>query len=104
MENLNKKPANVVRYNEQNKDKNVHICLNVETHKGFNTFEGCVASGASAHMCNDEKYFIKLNKWKLNSVALADGSNLLIQGVDTVKFKTAESNKQLEDVHFVPGL
>lgn len=62
MENLNKKPANVVRYNEQNKDKNVHICLNVETHKGFNTFEGCVASGASAHMCNDEKYFIKLNK------------------------------------------
>lgn len=71
-----------------------------------NIAEWCVDSGASAHMCSDERAFKSLEKSTTisDSVKLADGRTLSIKGTGIIEFKNDISKFRLKDVQFVPGL
>lgn len=103
-DNAGTKHANTVQ-NNINNDEETFECLMVKDHIKVNISEWCVDSGASAHMCNNKSYFTNLKRMIHDSVILADGRNLPIEGVGIIDFRNAHNQKiRLTEVQFVPNL
>lgn len=68
----------------------------------------CLDSGATSHMCNDEKAFASLSKGSLGYVKLANDDKIEIRGIGTVKIRSNVNNNfqycSLFNTLFVPEL
>lgn len=96
--------ANAAKHNVLTDDDDEQVCLMVLKQDFSSEIQFCVDSGASAHMCCDEKCFTRIVDSSKSSVTLADGRSVPIRGVGTVRFKTKSRVIHLEDVLFVPDL